>query len=263
MPEENTNWENSLRERLLQQKTLYTQPLTVRGREKKVACDDRRRRQPRHSRDCEVEVRATTLTLRAPWRHDRKLENTTVNVVLVSEVNRPPNEIAIEWILITSLPVDTAEDAALVIAYYCVRWMIEIYFRTLKSGCRVESLRFEKLERFERCLAVYLTIAWRTLYTVRLGREFPDLDCEAIFHPDEWRSVYQVVKNAPPPKSPPPLQEMVRLIAQLGGYVGRPRHDEPGPKTVGLGMQRMYDITRCWRLFGPDAREQTKEPTYV
>lgn len=204
-----------------------------------------------------------TVTLRAPWRHDRNLMDTTLNVVLVSELNPPKGDTPVEWILITSLPIDTEEAVLSVVRTYSLRWMIEVYFRTLKSNCRIESLRFEDLERFERCLAVYMIVAWRTLYTVRLGREYPELDCEAIFEPDEWRSVYRVVKNEDPPETPPRLQEMIRMIAQLGGYINRPRSDEPGPQTVGLGMQRMYDITRCWRLFGPDTRAQNKEPTCV
>ena len=252
-----------LRERVQQEPVRFIQPISVRGRKAKVSCETRGRRQPQQSRESEVEVRAATVTLRAPWRHDRQLKDTTLNVVLVSELNPPEGDTPVEWILITSLPIDTEEAVLSAIRYYCTRWMIEVYFRTLKSNCRIESLRFEALERFERCLAVYMIVAWRTLYTVRIGREYPDLDCEAIFEPDEWRSVYRVVKNEEPPSTPPRLQEMIRMIAQLGGYIDRPRADEPGPQTVGLGMQRMYDITRCWRLFGPDARVQNKEPTCV
>ena len=70
-----------------------------------------------------------------------------------------------------------------------------------------------------------------------------------MFEPSEWRSVYQVVKREPPPS----LQAMVRLVAQLGGYVNRKRGDEPGPQTVWLGLQRMHDIAVCWEVFGPGA----------
>ena len=59
-----------------------------------------------------------------------------------------------------------------------------------------------------------------------------------------------------PPKEPPKLQEMVRLVAQLGGYVNKKdREDEPGPQTVWLGMQRLHDIALCWETFGPGAKE--------
>lgn len=260
--QEQNDLANSLRARVQQEPVRFVQPIAVRGREAKVSCEKRGRRQPQQSRDSDVEVRATTVTLRAPWRHDRKLKDTTLNVVLVSELNVQADDVPVEWILITSLPIDTEEAICSVIQYYCARWMIEVYFRVLKSSCKIEDLRFETLERFERCLAVYMIVAWRTLYTVRLGREFPDMDCEAIFEPDEWRSVYRVVKNAEPPSTPPRLQEMIRLIAHLGGYIDRARDDEPGPQTVAIGMQRMYDITRCWRLFGPDTHLK-KQPTCV
>jgi hypothetical protein len=253
-----------LRDHAAQQPVLFTQPITVRGREAKVSCETRGRRQPRESRECEVEVRAATVTIRAPWRHDRKLQNTQVNAVLVSEIDPPKDDVPVEWILITSLPVDTIEEVREVIQSYCIRWMIEVYFRTLKS-CKIEDLRFEHIDRFERCLAVHMIIAWRTLFVVRLGREFPELDCEAIFEADEWRSVYVFLNQEPPPESPPPLQEMVRLVARLGGYINRVREDEPGPQTVCQGMQRMHDITRCWRMFGPGARSpdptETDTPT--
>ena len=84
----------------------------------------------------------------------------------------------------------------------------------------------------------------------RLGRSCPDLDCEAVFDPAEWKSVWMVVKRKPPPRRPPPLREMLPLIAQLGGYVNHPnRKDPPGPQTVWLGLQRMYGY-RIFALIG-------------
>lgn len=247
---------NHLRERVIASDALFTHTIHVRGREAKVQSDRRARRQPRESRTAEVEVRATRLTLRAPWRHDRKLTNVAVNVVLVTEVNPPENDTPVEWMLLTSLPVENVEDVRTVIQYYCVRWMIEVFFRTLKSGCRVEDRRFEHIDRLQRCLAVYLIVTWRTLFVCRLGREFPDIDCEAVFEPAEWKSVYYVVHKTPPPSTPPNLQEMVRMVAQLGGYINRARPDEPGPQTVWLGLQRVHDLANCWLLFGPESRTE-------
>ncbi len=66
--------------------------------------------------------------------------------------------------------------------------MIEVFFLTLKSGCRVQQRRFEHAERLLRCLGVYLIVTWRTLFVCRLGREFPQISCEAIFEPAEWKS---------------------------------------------------------------------------
>lgn len=247
---------NHLRERVLAEDVLFTHTVQVRGRQAKVSCETRGRRQPRESRKAEVEVRAARVTLRAPWRHDRKLHDTSIHVVLVTEIDPPTGDTPIEWILLTSLPIDQESQVRTVIQYYCVRWMIEVFFRTLKSGCRVEERRFEHIDRTLPCLAVYLIVTWRTLYVCRLGREFPNISCEAVFEPAEWKSVYHVVQQKPPPQTPPTLQEMVRLIAQLGGYVNRKRNDEPGPQTVWLGLQRTHDMAKCWLAFGPESKKQ-------
>ncbi len=248
--------ENHLRERVLTEDVLFTQPITVRGRKAKVSCETRGRRQPRESRQAEVEVRAARVTLRAPWRHDRKLSDISVNVVLVTEIDPPEDDTPVEWMLLTSMAIDDVEQVRTVIQYYCVRWMIEVFFRTLKSGCRVEARRFEHIDRVLPCLAVYLIVTWRTLFVCRLGREFPDISCEAVFDPAEWKSVYYVVRKTPPPSTPPTLQEMVRMVAQLGGYINRKRTDEPGPQTVWLGLQRTHDIAQCWLAFGPESRNE-------
>jgi hypothetical protein len=230
---------------------LTTYEVAVRGREPKVGCETRGRRQARESRQALVEVRACIVTLRGPYRPDRKLPDVTVNVVFVQEINPPAGEEPISWLLLTSLPISTTAEVLSVIQTYCQRWSIEVFFRVLKQGCRIEWRRFEKQERVERFLAIALIVSWRTLYVTRLGRECPDLNCEAVFEVSEWKSVYQVTQKKTPPKTPPKLQEFVRMVAQLGGYVNRPRADEPGAETIWKGLQRTYDIANCWELFGP------------
>jgi hypothetical protein len=153
---------NHLRAAVRAAPVLFTKTIEVRGREAKTACADRGRRQPRQSRTAQVEVRAAEVTLRPPWRPGRKLSPVRVNVVMVREINPPADDVAVEWILLTSLTIETIENVAMIIQYYCVRWMIEVFFRTLKSGCRVEERRFEHMDRLLTCLAVYLIVAWRT-----------------------------------------------------------------------------------------------------
>jgi hypothetical protein len=241
-----------LRAQVLAQPVLYQVELLVRGRKAKTTVEDRGRRQSRQTRVAPVEVRAATLTLRPPWRPDRKLPPVTVQVVMVWEPQAPAGEPPVEWILLTTLPIDTTEQVRTIVEYYCVRWNIEIFFRTLKSGCRIERRRLEDIERFLPCLAVCLIVAWRTLFVSRMGRECPDMDCEALFEPSEWKAVWVAVKRKQPPKKAPRLSEMVHLIASLGGYVER-RNSEPGAQTVWLGLQRMYDLAWAWDSFGPGA----------
>ena len=240
-------------DQLMATPVLYEVELVVRGRSAKTAVEDRARRQSRETRRARVEVRAATVTLRPPSRPDRKLPPVRVNVVLVREPNPPPGEPAIEWMLVTTLPIDTLEMVRLIVEYYCVRWSIEIFFRTLKSGCRIERRRFEHIDRVLPCIGLYLIVAWRTMYVCRMGRACPDLDCEAIFEPSEWKAVWTAVKRGKPPKKSPRLGEMVHLVASLGGYIER-KNSEPGTQTLWIGMQRMYDLAWAWDSFGPEAR---------
>lgn len=245
-----------LQEFLRLQPVLFTQTISIRGRKgPAVSCRKRVRQQARTSRRTDVEIRAAAVTLRPAWRpRDRPLSSVPVNVVLVREPHPPGGEAPVEWLLLTSLPIGTLQEVLQVIQYYSIRWMVEVFFRTLKSGCRVEERRFEQLDRQLRCLAVFLIVAWRTLSVCRLGRSCPDVSCEAVFEPSEWKAVYRVVRGAMPPKKPPPLGEIVRMVAQLGGYVNRQRHAVPGPQTTWLGLQRLHDLALCWDLFGPETR---------
>jgi len=241
-----------MRDEVLATPVLYEVELLIRGRTAKTAAEDRARRQNRETRRATVEVRAASVTLRPPYRPDRKLPPVTVNVVLVREPNPPTGEPPVEWVLMTTLPIGTLEQVRTVVEYYCVRWSIEILFRVLKSGCRVEDRRFEHIDRLLPCLAVYLVVAWRVLYVCRMGRSFPEIDCEAVFEPSEWKAVWVAVKRRPLPMKPPRLAEMVHMVAALGGYIER-KHSEPGAQTLWIGLQRTYDLAWAWDAFGPGA----------
>ncbi len=245
-----------LRAGVSRQEVLFTHEITVRERRAKTDCERRKRRTERAGRKATVEVRAARVTLRPPWRPgDRKLQPVAVNVVQVREVDPPAGEEPVEWVPVTTLPIGTIDNVKDVIAYYTARWMVEVFFRVLKSGCRIEERRFEHVERSLTFVAVSLIVAWRVLMVCRLGRSCPDLDCEAVFEPSEWKSVYVAVHRRPAPARPPRLGEMIRLIAQLGGYINTPgRKDPPGPQTIWLGMQRMSDLAWGWETFGPGSR---------
>jgi Transposase DNA-binding/Transposase Tn5 dimerisation domain len=247
------------------QPVLFTKEISVRGRpQTKVACEKRARRQPRESRTAQVEIRAATVTLRGPQRPGGRPADVTVNVVQVREIDPPPSDVPVEWLLITTLPIETVEQVREIVQYYSVRFMIEVLFRVVKSGCRVQERLFEHINRMLPCLAVYWIVAWRTLMICRLGRSSPDMDCEALFDPAEWKSVWMTVKGAKLPRHVPKLAEILPLIAQLGGYVNYPnRKDPPGPQTIWLGLQRMYDLALAWNTFGPGAAAKKAAETCV
>lgn len=214
------------------------------------------KKEGRSARTATMEVRSARVTLHRPQRPaaQPRLPEVTINVVWVRETKPPTGEKPVEWMLLTSLPVDTFAQACLVADYYACRWQIEIYFKILKSGCRVEKLQLETAERIQACLALYVIVAWRVLYATMLGRECPDLSCEVIFSAAEWKSVWTVQKQGPLPQRAPSLGVVLKLVGQLGGHTGQ-RWDGPlGPKRLWIGLQRTTDFGHAWRLFGPEAR---------
>jgi hypothetical protein len=256
LAEERDSW-RLMQEKALATPRLYRARVQVRQRKARRSDEPRTRRQSRERRLAQVEVRAAAVTLEAPRRRGHKLPATTVHLVLVHEPHPPAGAQPIVWMLLTTLPIETAEQVQQIVRHYCVRWSIEILFRTLKSGCRIEQRRLENMQRMLPCMAIYLIVAWRTLLVSRLSRTCPEADCELLFEPSEWKAVWAVTHRSLPRKKPT-LSEMVYLVAQLGGYVRR-RSSEPGPQTLWIGLQRVHDLAFAWDTFGPEAPSRREE----
>jgi len=199
-------------------------------------------RPDRAARLARLTLRSATVTLKPPARVGYRLPALTIHVVLAREEASPPGVEALEWLLLTRLPVATFEQASTVVAWYAVRWCIEVYFHVLKSGCQIKQLHLETEARLLPCLALYMIIAWRVLFALMLGRTAPDMDCEIVFEAQEWRAAYIVVKRCPPPMTPPRLGEMILWVASLGGYLGRKQDGPPGAKVMWIGLQRLCDF---------------------
>lgn len=201
-----------------------------------------------------VTVRAVEgLAPRAPYRPGATLEPARINAVWLRETDAPAGTEPLDWLLLTSLPTAQLDDALRVADYYCCRWQIEVFFRVLKSGCRIEQLQLEKAERLRRCIALYLIVAWRVLHVMAQSREHPDSPCTTVFEEAEWKSVWCVThQTREAPSDPPTLGEMVKWVATLGGYLARRSDPPPGPKALWVGLQRMAHFAQAWNLFGPE-----------
>jgi hypothetical protein len=194
------------------------------------------------ARTVHQEIRAVRITLPAPRRPDRTLPEVEITAILASEPHPPAGEEPVDWLLLTNLPVETPEQAIEKLSWYLCRWQIEVYFRILKSGCRIEKLQLERLQRLEPALAFYMIVAWRVLFLTMLGRECPEMPCDVVFETAEWQAVYIVSERKPPPETPPTLDQMVRMVASLGGFLGRNCDGLPGPQTLWIGLQRAADF---------------------
>lgn len=205
----------------------------------------------RAARQAILEIRAIEVTVKPPnARAD--LPTITHNVVLVEEVGGPQDGTDVSWILVTTLSIATVEALLCLLAYYVARWSIEVYFRTLKTGCLVEKLQLETKARLANCLAFYNVIAWRVLFLTMQNRTEPNLPCTAFFAEHEWKPVWCVVKKAPLPTTPPSMAEFMKLLTELGGYNNRNRERPAGPQPIWVGLRRMLDFATAWLTFGPN-----------
>lgn len=197
------------------------------------------------ARVAKLEVRFAEVTLK-PSRWKRKLPPLTLWAVLATEVGSPE---PIEWMLLTTCNVATFEEAVEKLSWYTIRWGIEIYHRTLKSGCKIEERQLGHADRIEACLAIDMVVAWRIHQLTKLGRETPDVPCTVFFEEAQWKALAAyVTRNPLPPPSPPPLREATRMVASLGGFLARKGDGEPGTKALWIGLQRLGDLTEMWKL---------------
>ena len=192
-------------------------------------------------------MRHAAVTLLPPHPNERQRGQHPVRVhaILAQEEEPPPGDTPVVWRLLTTWPIDTADDALGMIEVYQYRWLIERFHFVLKVGCEVEALQLKQEARLERAVAVYSIVALRILRLTYLARQDGGGDGREELTPAEW-----AVLTAAVPRLPvvPTAQEVVRAIASLGGFIGRRADGEPGAKTLWRGWQRLTDLALGWEL---------------
>jgi hypothetical protein len=207
----------------------------------------RKKKQP--AREAKLGVRFAEVKLQPPHRK-KGLGELTIFAIVAEEIEAPEGVEGLKWILLTTCEVKTFEQAVEKLRWYCIRWGIEIYHRTLKSGCKIEQRQLGSAERIESCLAIDMVVAWRIYHLTKLGREVPDMPCTVFFEDAEWKAlVAYKTQNPIPPEKPLTLREAIHMAASLGGFLGRKSDGEPGTQTLWLGLQRLDDITEMWKVF--------------
>ena len=224
----------------------------VRAKEQLKKKHGNRKKTFRQARRVRQIIRVGQVTLRPPWRKGRKLPPVSLWVLQATEVDPPADQDPIHWVILTSLKIGNLKEALEVLRIYMARWEIEVFHRVLKSGCRVEKLQLKAKDRIKPALALYVIVAWRILYLMKLGRQCPQLDCDWVFAEAEWKSLSCVVHGRDAPRLKPTLGQMVTMVAGFGGYKGRKGDGPPGPESIWRGLQALHYITLAWETFGPD-----------
>jgi hypothetical protein len=204
----------------------------------------KKKRASPHSRIAQLEVRFGTVDLGSYQKPDGSLsESLQIQGVFVQEVGAPDGVEALEWFLLTSMPVKSFSEAREVIGIYEIRWSIELYHRILKSGCTVEKCRLGSADRLGRYLALMGVIAWRLHWLTYKGRYEPDSSAQTLLSEVEWRVLYLHIhkKNPSTHTVLPNARTLTHWIARLGGFLDRKCDGDPGPLTLWRGWQRLQD----------------------
>jgi hypothetical protein len=181
-----------------------------------------------------------------------KLEPVVLWAVLIKELAPPEGIEPLEWLLLTTCPITSFEQATQVLHYYACRWVVERFHFVLKSGCAVEKRQLEHSERLIRFLAIANIVAWRLLWQTYLSRVDGHLPCATVLADWEWKALYCFIhKTAVTPAEPPTLEQATRWLAKLGGFLGRTGDGQPGVKVLWRGWRRLFDITETWLIFNP------------
>ena len=178
------------------------------------------------------------------------IKSPNLNVVYVKEENLKNITNPIEWRLFTTISIKSLEDAIQCVRWYALRWLIERFHFTLKSGCKIQDLQLEEADRIERAITLYSIIAWRIMFITYSGRTDPDSPCSKILNTYEWKALYCFInKSQNFPTKPPTTKSAIGMLAMLGGFLGRKSDKDPGLKVIWQGLSRLNDITEAYEIF--------------
>ena len=195
----------------------------------------------RRARTARMSLRFAEMTFKPPAAK-KHLSPIRMWTVWTKEIDAPADVEPLEWMLMTTVAVTDLEGALERVQWYARSWGIEVFHRILKSGCRIEDRQLGTADRLQACLAIDMVVAWRIHHLTCLGRTTPDVPCTVVFDQDQWKALVVFKTRKPPPDKPPTLAEMNRIVAQLGGFLGRKADGKPGTETLWRGLQRMDDI---------------------
>ena len=202
----------------------------------------------RKARTATLSVRFCEVVLDAP-RGKRALGKIRLWAVHARERRAPAGIEAVEWMLLTTMEVSSFEQACEKLDWYTRRWMIEVFHRTLKTGCRIEDRQLGTVPRIENCLAIDMMIAVRIMHLTWLGRTHPTWPCTVYFDDHQWKALSCFLTRKPTPqKKVPSVSEVVGWIGKLGGHLGRNCDGPPGTQVLWEGIQRTDDIVAAMTI---------------
>jgi Transposase Tn5 dimerisation domain len=198
----------------------------------------------RQGRAVNLSVRYATVRLERPWNHPTDVEPLTVQAVYLKEEDPPQGIEPVDWMLLTSEPVASFEEACVIASYYQQRWVIEEWHRCLKEGCKLEQSQVQTIEALRRLSALLSVIAVRLLRLRDLAESQKQSDPQTLQASVPWTWIVVVALLAQAQPETFSAREFWLTIARQGGFIGRKRDGRPGWKVIWRGW---YDISQMVR----------------
>lgn len=202
-----------------------------------------------------AEVRYQQVRVLRPVNSENQYESVTLTAIEIKEqsngkqVGGKDGEDHIHWKLLTTLEIQTVTEALRCVKWYTYRWLIERFHYVLKSGTKIEELQLKQAESLQKAINVYSMAAFRIMQLVYEARHHPDVSCEVVLTPSQWKVLYILIhQQKEVPKVPPTLLQAVQWIGRLGGHLGRKSDGPPGLKTVWIGYQVVCNAANVYEL---------------
>lgn len=196
-----------------------------------------KRQPPRKARLARLTFSASSVIFKAPAYIKEPLPKTLqLNVVHVVEPQPPGDQPAVEWLLFTTLPIETAEQVATVVDNYRARWFIEEFHKAIKTGCAFERREFETLHALLVVLAISIPIACEILWLRSLARQQPDAPAAEVLTPQQLTILRSL--SVRPLSDKPTARDALWAVAGLGGHLKR--NGDPGWLVLYRGMQTLH-----------------------
>ena len=195
----------------------------------------------RKGRAASVAISACTAELRRPKSAHVDERTLKLNVVRVWEPSPPKDQPGVSWILYTTEPIDTVEDILQIVDYYRSRWVIEEFFKALKTGCSIEKRQLESYRALSNALSMLIPIAWRLLLARSIVKFAPDLSSQAVVDSVELSLLSHRLQLKAPPAT---AKESLYAVAKLGGHLRR--NGDPGWMTLGRGFEALLLMKVGW-----------------
>jgi Transposase DNA-binding/Transposase Tn5 dimerisation domain len=203
-------------------------------------------------RKARLEIRSITVTITPSCAHavHANRKPVTWSLVEAREIDAPAGVEALHWLLWTTEPATTLAEALEILRLYKLRWRIEDFHLTLKSGCRAEALELETADRLAKALTIYSAVAVRIVTLRDLARQDPDAPCTTILSDDAWKALWihfnkkRLTANTPVPT----IKQAILWIGRLGGHLNRKRDGMPGVRTLWRGWRDLTILVAGYRL---------------